>query len=117
LTRYERIIVKSILNSVTAFRAWGSWAGMTITSPAFTRNGCPEMVICTSPSKTYTNASNGARVFAQPLVLGKGEERDRSALLVDKGTADNGPFLIINQGLQVRNFRPGLLFHDRFPPL
>jgi hypothetical protein len=32
---HDRIIVKSILKLLTAFRAWGSLAGMMIISPCF----------------------------------------------------------------------------------
>jgi hypothetical protein len=48
---YDLIIIKSILNLLTAVREWGSFAGIIIISPFFRRYGFPDMDISTSPSR------------------------------------------------------------------
>ena len=46
----DLIIVRSILNFVTAERAWGSLAGMIVISPFFSLTCLPDMVMSASPS-------------------------------------------------------------------
>jgi hypothetical protein len=49
---YDLIMVSSILKSLTAFKACGSWAGIIMISPCFRWNGFPEILISTSPLRT-----------------------------------------------------------------
>jgi len=48
---YDLIIVRSILNRVTALRACGLAAGMIVISPCFTIIDFPEIVTVASPSR------------------------------------------------------------------
>jgi len=57
---YDRIIVNSILNFLTASNACGSLAGITTISPLLARRDFPDIIISTLPSRIKTKASKGA---------------------------------------------------------
>jgi hypothetical protein len=59
------------LKGDTAFKAWGSPAGMMIVWPVFTVCGFPEIRISTSPSITCTMASKGAVCSLNPCPWSK----------------------------------------------
>lgn len=94
-----------ILKRDTAFSACGSWAGITIVSPACKRTDSLEINISASPSRTNTIASNGA--VCSPFV--KGEKGDRAGFLLQYHFADNHPPLIFDLIQQNRRFT--FLFH------
>jgi len=88
------IIVSSILKSFVAFRAWGWLAGMTMISPEVRRNGWPEIDLHLAIENL--DQREGCRVFAEALPFPKGEQRDRSRLLLDERFAHHGTLLVAN---------------------
>ena len=61
-----RIMIRSILKGLMAFKAWGWWAGMMMSSPGLIVYGVPEMRISASPSTPKIVASKGDLCSLRP---------------------------------------------------
>ena len=92
----SRIITNIISNRSTAFRAWGTFAGIRIISSLPRRCGTPPTVISATPSNTWTRASNGAVCSLRPWALSKANTVT-VGLLLDDLPAHDGPGLVRHQ--------------------